>query len=78
MLLVQDGMYAPKMPQDKTQIISILEQSIKLFRRSGMPELAARWERILKTYNTQKAKMDFYPNAPLNPRGNQPDSRLRF
>ncbi len=68
----------PKMPKDKTQVISILEQSIALFRRAGMPELASRWERILNTYNIQKGKTVSYSNKPLNPRGNQPDSRLRF
>ncbi len=75
-------MFAPKMPKDKTQIktqiASVLEQSIELFRRSGMPELASRWERILNTYNTQKSKLASNPNSPLNPRGHQPDSRLRF
>ncbi len=71
-------MFAPKMPKDKTQIVSVLEQSIALFRRAGMPELASKWERILNTYNIQKAKPESYPNIALNTRGNQPDLRFRF
>ncbi len=71
-------MFAPKMPKDKTQITSVLEQSIALFRRAAMPELASKWERILNTYNTQKGKTASCPNTPLTPRGNQPDLRSRF
>ncbi len=71
-------MYAPKMPKDKTQIASVLEQSIESFRRTGMQELASKWERILKTYNSQKGKMAFKQNTPLSPREYQPDPRLRF
>ncbi len=71
-------MFAPKMPKDKTQIVSVLEQSIALFRRAGMSELASKWERILKTYNTQKAKPVSYPNTPTNTLRNQPDLRFRF
>lgn len=73
-------MFAPKMPKEKLKVVSVLEQSIALFRRAGMPELASKWERILNTYNTQKGKGKTapYPKTPLNSSGNQPDLRFRF
>ncbi len=73
-------MYALKMPKDPSQIAGILEQSIALFRRAGMPDLASKWDRILNTYKTQKEKGKTlsYPNNPLIARGNQPDPRFRF
>jgi hypothetical protein len=35
-------------------IAEILDQAVKLFRRSDLPELADKWDRILKTYRSKK------------------------
>ena len=37
-------------------IAQILDQAVKLFRRTDLPELADKWDRILKTY---RSKMKF-------------------
>ncbi|OLS15007.1 MAG: hypothetical protein RBG13Loki_1325 [Promethearchaeota archaeon CR_4] len=49
-------MLTPERPQEKSQIANVLEHSIELFQSTGMSELASKWERILKTYKTQKDK----------------------
>jgi len=56
-------MYSPQIPQDKPQIVNIIEQSIELFQRTGMQELASKWERILKTYNAQKDRLALYQKS---------------
>ena len=71
-------MYCTKIPNDGAQIAGILEQSIKLFRQTGMPELASKWERILKTYNTQKGKKPFHPDFPIKTSQNHPNYQMRF
>jgi hypothetical protein len=35
-------------------IAHILDQAVKLFRRTDLPELADKWDRILNTYRTKK------------------------
>ncbi|MFW9872884.1 MAG: hypothetical protein ACFFG0_07265 [Candidatus Thorarchaeota archaeon] len=35
-------------------IANILDQAIKLFRRTDLPELAEKWDRILNTYRSKK------------------------
>jgi len=35
-------------------IVKILDQAAKLFRRTDLPELADKWDRILNTYRSQK------------------------
>jgi hypothetical protein len=35
-------------------IARILDQAVKLFRRTDLPELAEKWDRILKTYRSKK------------------------
>ncbi|MFX1479574.1 MAG: hypothetical protein ACFFCI_15735 [Promethearchaeota archaeon] len=35
-------------------IAKILDQAVKLFRRTDLPELAEKWDRILNTYRSKK------------------------
>jgi hypothetical protein len=35
-------------------IVKILDQAVKLFRRTDLPELADKWDRILNSYRSQK------------------------
>ncbi len=35
-------------------IAKILDRAVKLFRRTNLEELAEKWDRILKTYNSKK------------------------
>ncbi len=35
-------------------IAEILDRAVNLFRRTNLTELADKWDRILKTYNSKK------------------------
>ena len=35
-------------------IKNILDRAVKLFRRTDLPELADKWDKILNTYHTKK------------------------
>ena len=35
-------------------IAKILDRAVKLFRRTNLEDLADKWDRILKTYNSKK------------------------
>ncbi len=35
-------------------IASILDRAVKLFRRTDLPELADKWDRVLNTYRSKK------------------------
>jgi hypothetical protein len=35
-------------------IEQILARAVELFKKTGLTELANKWDRILKTYNTKK------------------------
>ena len=36
------------------KIAKILDQAVKLFRRTDLPELADKWDRILNSYHSKK------------------------
>jgi len=38
----------------ENNIEQILERAVELFKKTGLTELATKWERILKTYTTKK------------------------
>ena len=38
----------------ENNIEQILERAVDLFKRTGLTELATKWERILKMYTTKK------------------------
>ncbi|MFX1325083.1 MAG: hypothetical protein ACFE8N_09000 [Promethearchaeota archaeon] len=40
--------------QCEENIAQILDQAVKLFRRTNLPELADKWDKILKTYHAKK------------------------
>ena len=35
-------------------ITNILDRAVKLFRRTELPELAEKWDKILNTYRSKK------------------------
>ncbi len=35
-------------------ITNILDRAVNLFRRTDLPELADKWDKILNTYHTKK------------------------
>ncbi|KKL25549.1 hypothetical protein LCGC14_2404190 [marine sediment metagenome] len=35
-------------------IAKILDRAVKLFKRTNLTELAEKWDKILKTYNSKK------------------------
>ncbi len=35
-------------------ITNILDRAVKLFKRTDLPELAEKWDKILNTYRTKK------------------------
>ncbi len=35
-------------------ITNILDRAVKLFRRTDLPELADKWDKILNTYRSKK------------------------
>jgi hypothetical protein len=40
--------------QFEENVAQILDQAVKLFRRTDLPELADKWDRILNTYRSKK------------------------
>ena len=38
----------------ENNIEQILERAVDLFKKTGLTDLANKWERILKTYTTKK------------------------
>lgn len=43
-----------EMAKCEENIAKILDQAVKLFRRTDLPELADKWDKILKTYHSKK------------------------
>ena len=39
----------------ENNIQHILERAVELFKKTGLTDLANKWERILKTYTTKKS-----------------------
>jgi len=44
----------PDMLRYEENITKILDKAVKLFRRTNLEELADKWDRILKTYDSKK------------------------
>ena len=44
----------PDILKYEENISKILDRAVKLFRRTNLEELADKWDRILKTYNSKK------------------------
>lgn len=44
----------PDMLRYEENITKILDRAVKLFRRTNLEELADKWDRILKTYDSKK------------------------
>lgn len=43
-----------KDPREDDKIGEILYRAVILFRKTGLTELANKWDKILKTYNSKK------------------------
>jgi len=59
-------MYVPKLPRNDNPIASVLQRNIEVFRKTGLNDLASKWERILKTYMTPKTLSDSTPTVTPN------------
>lgn len=44
----------PDIMKYEENIAKILDRAVKLFRRTNLEELATKWDKILKTYNSKK------------------------
>jgi len=44
----------PDILRYEENIAKILDRAVKLFRRTNLEELADKWDKILKTYNSKK------------------------
>lgn len=44
----------PDMLKYEENVAKILDRAVKLFKRTNLEELADKWDRILKTYDSRK------------------------
>ncbi|MFX0007370.1 MAG: hypothetical protein ACFFAV_11680 [Candidatus Hermodarchaeota archaeon] len=52
--MIESSSTDPDILKIEENIANILDRAVKLFRRTNLEELADKWDRILKTYNSKK------------------------
>ena len=52
--MIESSSTDPEILKIEENIANILDRAVKLFRRTNLEELADKWDRILKTYNSKK------------------------
>jgi len=52
--MIESSSTDPDILRMEENIVNILDRAVKLFRRTNLEELADKWDRILKTYNSKK------------------------
>ncbi|MFX1380346.1 MAG: hypothetical protein ACFFA4_14765 [Promethearchaeota archaeon] len=52
--MIESSSTDPDILKYEENIAKILDRAVKLFRRTNLEELADKWDRILKTYNSKK------------------------
>ena len=52
--MIENASTDPDMLKYEENIANILDRAVKLFRRTNLNELAEKWDRILKTYDSKK------------------------
>ena len=54
--MISDSSINDDIASCEENIVKILDRAVKLFRRTDLPELAEKWDRILKTYLSKKRR----------------------
>jgi len=54
LFMIETSSIDPDIVRYEENIAKILDRAVKLFRRTNLIELADKWDRILKTYDTKK------------------------
>lgn len=52
--MIEHASNDPEILKYEENIANILDRAVKLFRRTNLTELADKWDRILKTYDSKK------------------------
>ncbi|MFX1502514.1 MAG: hypothetical protein ACFFDH_16250 [Promethearchaeota archaeon] len=52
--MIETSSTDPDIIRYEENIAKILDRAVKLFRRTNLNELADKWDRILKTYDSKK------------------------
>ncbi|MFX1376534.1 MAG: hypothetical protein ACFFA0_12050 [Promethearchaeota archaeon] len=52
--MISDSSIKDDIAKCEESIANILDRAVKLFRRTDLPELADKWDRILNTYLSKK------------------------
>lgn len=54
--MISDSSIKDDIIKCEENIAKILVRAVKLFKRTDLPELAEKWDRILKTYRSKKRR----------------------
>jgi len=54
--MISDSSIKDDIAACEESITKILDRAVKLFKRTDLPELAEKWDIILKTYRSKKRK----------------------
>ena len=54
LFMIETSSTDPDMLRYEENIAKILDRAVKLFRRTNLNDLADKWDRILKTYDSKK------------------------
>ena len=54
--MISDSSIKDDLADCEENIAKILDRAVKLFRRTDLPELADKWDRILKSYRSKKRR----------------------
>lgn len=52
--MIENASHDSEILKFEENIAEILDRAVNLFRRTNLTELADKWDRILKTYNSKK------------------------
>ena len=54
--MISDSSIKDDIETCEERIARILDRAVKLFKRTDLPELAEKWDIILKTYRSKKGR----------------------
>ena len=54
--MISDSSIKDEIAECEASITKILDRAVKLFTRTDLPELAEKWDIILKTYRSKKRR----------------------
>ena len=55
-IMISDSSIKDEIAECEASITKILDRAVKLFKRTDLPELAEKWDIILKTYRSKKRR----------------------